>query len=62
MAKKQLVIIGLDGFEPLILKLLKNELPTLKKLMDKGDFGELLSCDPPITVPAWTVMSTGKSP
>ncbi len=30
--------------------------------MDKGDFGELLSCDPPITVPAWTVMSTGKSP
>lgn len=30
--------------------------------MDEGAWGPLWSCDPPITVPAWMVMLTGKSP
>jgi predicted AlkP superfamily phosphohydrolase/phosphomutase len=30
--------------------------------MDRGTFGKLRSTDPPITIPAWTTMMTGKSP
>ncbi len=62
MGKKQLVIIGLDGLDPLVLKLLLDHLPTFKRLMENGSWGMLTSCDPPITVPAWTAMSTGKTP
>ncbi|MGD2201068.1 MAG: alkaline phosphatase family protein, partial [Candidatus Bathyarchaeota archaeon] len=33
-----------------------------RKLMDQGIYGRLKSSDPPITIPAWTVMVSSKSP
>ncbi|TFF93228.1 MAG: nucleotide pyrophosphatase, partial [Promethearchaeota archaeon] len=37
-----------------------DECPNIKKLMENGVYGKLRSSDPPITIPAWMVMSTGK--
>ncbi len=40
----------------------REELPVLGQLMREGMYGPLRSCEPPITVPAWSVMLTGKDP
>jgi predicted AlkP superfamily phosphohydrolase/phosphomutase len=37
-------------------------MPRFKSLLDRSRFGTLQSTDPPITVPAWTVMFTGMDP
>jgi len=59
--KKKLVIIGLDCATPrTFFQDFKDDCPNIKKLMDSGVYGKLRSCDPPITIPAWMVMSTGK--
>jgi predicted AlkP superfamily phosphohydrolase/phosphomutase len=62
-AKKKVAVIGLDSVPPesMFSKLL-NKLPNTKKMYEKGLHGALVSCDPPITVPAWMVMMTGKNP
>jgi len=39
-----------------------NELPNIKKMVENGFHTILESCHPPITIPAWMVMMTGKSP
>ena len=60
-SKKKLVIIGLDCASPRTLfEDFKDDCPNIKKLMDSGVYGKLRTCDPPITIPAWMVMSTGK--
>ena len=60
---KKVLLIGLDCAAPdLVFKRLKDKLPNLNILMEKGKYGYLLSCDPPITIPAWMVMVTGKTP
>jgi predicted AlkP superfamily phosphohydrolase/phosphomutase len=57
------LVIGLDGLAPgLVFDRYLDELPTFRKLMEGGAWGELESVDPPITVPAWTCMMTGHSP
>lgn len=38
------------------------EMPTIRRLVTEGASGRLRTCEPPITVPAWMVMSTGVSP
>lgn len=40
----------------------KGKLPTFKKLMKQGSYGELESSIPPRTCPAWPVFYTGKNP
>ncbi len=58
-----MLVIGLDCASPdLIFKKFKNDLPNLSKLMDNGTYGKLRTCMPPITVPAWMTMFTGKNP
>ncbi len=60
---KKVLVIGLDSAPPeLLFNDFKGEMPNIQGLMDNGIHGELESCDPPITVPAWMVMSTSKSP
>jgi predicted AlkP superfamily phosphohydrolase/phosphomutase len=60
---KRLMIIGLDCAAPEILfDDMKGELPVLSGLMDRGVYGPLESCDPPITVPAWSCMMSSKDP
>lgn len=59
--KKKLVLIGLDCASPRTLfNEFINDCPNIKNLMQKGLYGKLKSSDPPITIPAWMVMSTGK--
>ena len=61
MAK--LFIIGLDCAEPsLVFERWREDLPNLVSLMKEGVYGRLRSTIPPITVPAWTSMLTGKDP
>jgi len=62
-SKPKLLVIGLDSVpSDLLFKDLAKDLPTIKKMMDNGIFTTLESCHPPITVPAWMVMMSSKSP
>jgi predicted AlkP superfamily phosphohydrolase/phosphomutase len=57
------MIIGLDCAAPRILfDDMRSELPVISGLMERGVWGELESCDPPITVPAWSCMMSSKDP
>jgi predicted AlkP superfamily phosphohydrolase/phosphomutase len=59
---KRLLIIGLDCAPPSLIFDRAGKLPNLNRLMTGGVFGPLRSCDPPITIPAWMVMATGRDP
>lgn len=60
--ENRVIVIGLDCATP---KTLFEDFiefcPNIKKLMERGVFGKLRSSDPPITVPAWMIMSTGRN-
>jgi predicted AlkP superfamily phosphohydrolase/phosphomutase len=61
--RRKVVVIGLDCAEPsLVFEQFRGRLPNLEKLMARGAWGRLRSCDPPITVPAWSVMMSSKDP
>jgi len=60
---KRVLIIGLDSAPPhLVFDRWRESLPVLKSLMEGGIYGPLESTIPPITIPAWTSMMTGKTP
>ena len=60
---KRLMIIGLDAAPPkLIYREYKDQLPNISRLIDEGSKAEMRSTHPPITIPAWMVMFTGKTP
>src|SRR5215469_10491794 len=62
-ARKRVMVIGLDCAAPeLVFDRRLNDLPNLKSICRSGLHGLLRSCDPPITVPAWSVMMSSKSP
>ncbi len=59
----RLAIFGVDSVPPeLLFDKLLPRLPNLRRIYDSGFHARLRTCDPPITVPAWMVMMTGKSP
>lgn len=57
-------VLGLDGatWDLLLPWVREGFLPTLKKLMESGTYGELESTIPPLTGPAWASFATGKNP
>jgi predicted AlkP superfamily phosphohydrolase/phosphomutase len=59
---KKVLVIGLDCATSEILFDRRDELPVLRELIENGHSGRLRSSDPPITIPAWMVMCTGKDP
>lgn len=60
---RRVAVIGLDCAEPkLVFERFKDDLPNLSRLMGEGTWGPLLSVDPPITVPAWSCMTSGRDP
>ena len=62
-SRQSLVLIGLDSAPPqLVFGEWRERLPHLRALMEQGVWGELTSSHPPITVPAWACMMTGKNP
>lgn len=60
-SRPKMAIIGLDCAAPSLV-FGRDDLPTLRALMEHGQWGSMRSTDPPITVPAWTTMTTGKDP
>ncbi len=60
---QKVCVIGLDCAPPeLVFDLWRDQLPHLRRLMAQGVYGPLESTIPPITVPAWMSMMTGKDP
>ena len=60
---KKLMVVGLDCVPPeIVFDDMRDELPVLSGLMERGAWGRLESCDPPITVPAWSCMMSSKDP
>jgi len=63
MADRKVLIVGLDCATPqFVFDKWAAQLPTIASLMNRGSYGLLRSCVPPITVPAWSCMMSGKSP
>ncbi len=61
--KKRVLIIGWDCAAPeLVFDEFRDAMPNTQTLMQGGIYGELESTIPPITVPAWMCMMTGRSP
>ena len=60
----RVAVIGLDGATFRVLEPLakRGEIPTIAKLMKEGSKGQLETCLPHYTTPAWKCYSTGKDP
>ncbi len=60
---RKVFVIGLDCAAPeLVFDRWRDELPNLRFLAENGLWGDLDSCIPAITVPAWTCMLSGWDP
>lgn len=60
---KKVFVIGLDSAPPeLLFNRFTEDLPNIRKLLEKSIYGPMKSCIPAITIPAWMVMATGKTP
>jgi predicted AlkP superfamily phosphohydrolase/phosphomutase len=60
---RKVMVIGLDCAAPeLVFDKYKDELPTIRSLYNGGVWGQLESCIPAITVPAWSSMMSSKDP
>jgi len=61
MGKPKMMVIGLDCAAPaLAFDRYRDTMPNLSRLMAGGTWGPLRSSEPPITVPAWTCMVSGR--
>ena len=60
---RKILLIGLDSAPPeLLFDRFQDDLPNIRSLIQSGVHGDLNSTVPPITVPAWMSMMTGKDP
>ena len=65
MSVSRLLIIGLDGLEPSLVRrwIASSKLPTIARLRkDRPDGGRLRSTLPYATFPAWSTFLTGVNP
>jgi predicted AlkP superfamily phosphohydrolase/phosphomutase len=63
MTSPKIMVIGLDSAPPeIVFDKLADKLTNISTLRSQGFWGELESCHPPITVPAWMVMASSKNP
>lgn len=58
----KVAVLGLDALDPRVLARHLPSLPTFRRLLDASIYGRMRSCHPPITVPAWAVMASGRDP
>jgi predicted AlkP superfamily phosphohydrolase/phosphomutase len=56
------LILGLDCLEPSLVDRWLGDLPTFARLRAAGMWGRMRSCVPPITVPAWSCMTSSQDP
>lgn len=60
---RRVLLLGLDCVPPhLAFERYRAHMPNLTRLCARGAFGPLRSTIPPITVPAWTAMVSGRDP
>ena len=60
---RKVAVFGLDCAEPsLVFDKWADDLPNIRELMERGTYGHLTSCIPPITVPAWSCMTSSCDP
>jgi len=63
VSKKRVLVIGLDCAPPeLVFDRFRDDLPNIRKMLEDGVHARMESSHPPITIPAWMVMSTSKNP
>lgn len=61
--KRRVMVIGLDCAEPtLVFDQFAADLPNITRLRNQGIWGDLNSCIPCITVPAWSSMLSSRDP
>ena len=61
--QERVCLIGLDCAAPeLVFDRWRDLLPNIRRVMEHGTYGPLESTIPPITVPAWMCMMTGRDP
>ncbi len=59
----RVLVLGLDCASPdLVFNQFRDELPNLSRLAAGGTWGELESCIPCITIPAWSSMMSSRDP
>ncbi len=58
----RILIIGLDGASPHLVRRWADDLPHLRQLMQEGAAGTLWSVIPPRSIPAWYCFATGMNP
>jgi predicted AlkP superfamily phosphohydrolase/phosphomutase len=56
----KLAIIGIDALDPNLVERWRDDLPVLNGLIGRGTNGRLRSSYPPLSVPAWPTLYTGK--
>ena len=59
---KRVLIIGLDGASPHLVRRWQDYLPNLSRLIKRGASGTLWSVIPPRSIPAWYCFATGMNP
>ena len=63
MRARRVLVIGLDCVPPsLLFDRFRGVMPNVTALARRGAWGALRSTEPPITVPAWTSMVSGRDP
>ncbi|MEX0998199.1 MAG: alkaline phosphatase family protein [Flavobacteriaceae bacterium] len=64
MKKNKLLLIGWDGADWKIIGplLAKGLMPSLKKLIDNGVYGNMSTMNPPYSPMLWSTVATGKTP
>ncbi len=63
MSTRRVLVIGLDCAAPqLVFEAYRDDVPVLSRLAAAGTVARMRSCHPPITIPAWAVMTTSRSP
>ena len=60
----KVIVLGIDGMDPVLLRRFveRGEMPTFKKLIEQGYFGELGTTMPPQSPVAWSSFITGTNP
>ncbi len=63
VSSPRVFVLGLDCATPqLVFERYADALPTFGRLRREGAWGRLASCHPPITVPAWSCLFSGRDP
>jgi predicted AlkP superfamily phosphohydrolase/phosphomutase len=61
-AGKRMIVLGIDGMDPVFLEQHWSSLPNLNRLRSQGDFRRLATTVPPQSPVAWSTVITGMDP